>query len=96
MSTPRTARRIDGRALAARLREQAAEVTSTLRERGGPAPAADRCGGVARGNEPYPFLNSGRRSGVSQRRVKAGTPTPEWMASTVSRLSFVLRHWATG
>ena len=34
MSTPPEARRIDGRAIAARLRAQAAEVTSALRERG--------------------------------------------------------------
>jgi methylenetetrahydrofolate dehydrogenase (NADP+)/methenyltetrahydrofolate cyclohydrolase len=34
MSTPRGARRIDGRAIAARLRAQAAEVASALRERG--------------------------------------------------------------
>jgi len=34
MSTPRGARRIDGRAIAARLRAQAAEMASALRERG--------------------------------------------------------------
>ena len=34
MSTPPGARRIDGRAIAARLRAQAAEVASALRDRG--------------------------------------------------------------
>jgi len=58
--------------------------------------APDRRGGVARGDEPLRVLNSGRQPGVSQRMVKAGTPTPDRMAVTLSRFSLVLRHWATG
>jgi hypothetical protein len=81
MSTPPGARRIDGRAIAAQLREQAAEVARTLRERGiQPVLAvADPTGGdegrglvhaVDRAGPPSRPASSARSTGSTRRAAR--------------------------